>query len=556
MVMDLLTLRLVDFELRIILPQPPQLNNTGNDSDVGVSSTSACDKVLMTSIGKIELLSFGRGEQEEENEVGKTSVSKLKQRINLDSFACGILLEGKGGGNTSYPLLEPFSYSADVLRIGERFGGFLTGLEIMGLIEPTEQCPDLPSVMPGSGLAVNMGATQMDTLLLLSVMILAPPDENLNEDQQEQTEGSSTLSTKPSSCESDEYVVGAHDPSFIVLPLSLASLTLFEEHHFVVTDISMQYKADGTICLMQTGKMEYKSDTNGQATLSEVVMTMRPSMKMTIGCLEELLIKDALLLEKPTNSCEILYEGTTMMMRLEDEVDVVTFSKAEDPTQTASEDTATETGVYVAMPILPFNMNICIEKGIQLKKSEDGSMTKVGRCNFYALKEPNSAKVAIQFETFRNYLVSMNTVSCCGTLPKDQVDCIADFMFSAGEVKVNSGYSTDAWSEAFQPRKKQASKQSTKLKSAKSSAKQSKATVKMPDACVEKMKVIIGLGSNKFGVKDTTLVIKPFGGKAETTSAEMINYYTKACLSRAPDFISNAEVRMVKILMVKLYYYS
>ena len=43
-------------------------------------------------------------------------------------------------------------------------------------------------------------------------------------------------------------------------------------------------------------------------------------------------------------------------------------------------------------------------------------------------------------------------------------------------------------------------------------------------------------------MKDTTLVVKSFVGKADTTHNDLINYYIKACMSRIPDFISNAEV--------------
>ena len=49
-------------------------------------------------------------------------------------------------------------------------------------------------------------------------------------------------------------------------------------------------------------------------------------------------------------------------------------------------------------------------------------------------------------------------------------------------------------------------------------------------------------------VNDTKLAIKAYDGKAETTSNELVTYYTRACLSRAPDFISNAEVLGLNIV--------
>jgi len=64
------------------------------------------------------------------------------------------------------------------------------------------------------------------------------------------------------------------------------------------------------------------------------------------------------------------------------------------------------------------------------------------------------------------------------------------------------------------------------------------------------MNLCIGLDAsyNVAAVKDTTLTIKAFRGKEDTTSKEVINFYIKACLARVPDFISNAEVLGLNII--------
>jgi len=517
MVMDMLTLKLVDFELRIIIPQPPQLAD-----DVGISSSNACNKVLVVGGDKIEVLSFGRDGQD--GTVADTP-TKLKQRINLNSFFCGIHLEGKENNNKiiSYPLVEPFSYSANVARLGERFGGFLTGMEVLGLGQPIDLCPDLSS-LTGSGLAFHMGKTQIDFLMQLSVMILAPPNDNTTS-AEEKTEELSKLSKKEST-DSDANISGTSEPSSFTFPLSSASLVLFEEMKFVVSGITMRYTADGTVCSVDAARMEYDSDANGQAAASQILISMRPAMKMTIGCIDTLFVKDTFLLSTPIESTEISYEGSTLMVKL-DAIDGVTFSKKKD---------ATQTGATISAPNLPFNINLDIQKGMQIKKSEDGALTKFGRFHLYGLKEESCTKVAIQFESFRNYLVSSTTVSFCGSLPLNQSDVINDFIFTAGEVKIMSGHSTDEWYEAFAPRKAPKVKQPT--------TEQSKTAIRVPFANIGVLKVVIGLeGSHKIGrVKDTSLVIKAFKGKAETTFKDLTKYYTKACMSRAPDFISNAEV--------------
>ncbi|KAL7526680.1 hypothetical protein ACHAXR_003013, partial [Thalassiosira sp. AJA248-18] len=505
MVIDMLTLKMVDFELRVVLPpQPPLL------ADADASSTSACNKVLMVGGDKIEVLSYGRD--------GGKDESKLKQRINLHSFVTRVYLEGMQDNEDiiSYPLVEPFSYSADVSRVGERFGGFMTGLEVLGLGQPTDLCPDLASIT-GSGLSVHLGSVQIDSLMLLSVMMLAPPNDNESSSEG----GPEELENGPDTNETSSLT----ESSSFTFPLSSAKLILFEETSFLVSGITMRYMADGTICSVIGARMQYESSINGQATASQVEITMRPSVKITVGCLESLQITDTLLLSSPIQHCEILYEGSTMIIGL-DTIDVVTFSKKE----------ATQTGALISMPSLPCNVNLRINKGIQIKKSDDGSMTKFGKFNLFALKEDKCTKVAVQFESFRNYLVSMTNVSFCGSFPKDQVDTINDFNFTAGDIKCISGYSTDEWSDAFQPRK-QSPKHST------NHSKAEQPIIKLPLAKIANLKIVIGMvASHKIRVKDTAITIKAYEGKLETSSNDVIRFYTKACLSRAPDFISNAEV--------------
>ena len=210
---------------------------------------------------------------------------------------------------------------------------------------------------------------------------------------------------------------------------------------------------------------------------------------------------------------------------------------------------------------------------MQIKKADDGSLSKFGRLRLYAVKGEGFSKVAFQCESFHNYLLSVSTVSCCGSFPLDQANTINDFLFAAGDITVKSGHSTDEWVSAFRPRKqaelgkeaqttvkettkelaKEASKKASRAvkRASKHEKQQSKHTgIKMPFANISDLKVTISVEtSHNLGkVNDTKLAIKAYDGKSETTSNELVTYYTRACLSRAPDFISNAEVLGLNIV--------
>lgn len=71
----------------------------------------------------------------------------------------------------------------------------------------------------------------------------------------------------------------------------------------------------------------------------------------------------------------------------------------------------------------------------------------------------------------------------------------------------------------------------------------------LPNANISGLKVTITWESGSgVRLKDTTLGIKPFQGNESTTAKDLINYYTKACLSRVPNFVSNAEVLGINVV--------
>lgn len=538
MIIDSLTLRLLNFELRIVLPHQQQLVQTDDSDNVGVSATNSCNRVLVVGGKKIEIISHGREKQilqqqqeKEEDTTGANTTAdksppKLRQRINLDSFASSIHMEGKGDQQVliSYPLLEPFSYSAETLRVGERFGGFMRGLEVLGLGEPNTSHPNLAS-LTGSGISVHMSHAQIDFLMQLSIMILAPPNDCTVEDPVVELESN------------NEGLSDAIEISSFTFPLALASLKLFDDMNMIATAITARYKADGTVCSVELGKMEVASDSKGQASATEIVMSMRPKMQMKIGCIENLHVPNTVLLSTPIESCELIYEGNTLIVKL-DTIDVVTFTKKNEEKDNQTESGGGGDGSLISAPYLPCNISLSSE-GMQIKK-DDGSLTKMGRFHLYALKEQNYSRIAIQFESFRNYLLSLTTVSLCGSIPLDQDNIVNDFIFTAGDIKIQSGHSTDEWETAFQPRKQKREQQAQ----AKQSSKKTEAVIMLPGCNIEDLNVEIGVDSSlKIGkIKDTKLVVKAFRGNAGTTNKDLTNYYIKACLARVPDFISNAEV--------------
>jgi hypothetical protein len=559
MVIDALTLKLVDFELRVVLPGSPSSPGEGGVDAIS-KNDDARNGVLTVGVDELEVLSFGREGPDGEAVEGllgcccvlpPRSPEKLKQTINLRAFSCFITSEGKDDVEdvVAHPLLEPFSYSANSARLGERFGGFLTGLEVVGSVRPSVvSCPDVLT-----GMTVHIGRAQTETLVQLGVMLLSPPKESSSlEKSMEPPELS-----KESSCDGDPNKSAISVSSSFTFPIPSITLVIFEEMCVSAVGVTVRYVADGTVCSAEVANFAFESDVRGRAEASEILISMRPALRMTIGCIEKLVIPDKALLSTPIQYCEVTYEGSTLMVRL-NSLDVMTYSGKEN----------TDNGVVVSAPKLSCNININIEKKMQIK-SEDGGLTEFERLHLYALKGQSCTKIALQFESFRNYLLSLTTVSACGTFPLNRPNVVEDFIFAAGAIKIERGHSTDEWAEAFSPRREKKPKQTKQLdqstvqalkekgkalkekgKALKESGKSKpkKMMLKLPFASIADLKITLKVSHTMGRIKDTSLIVKAYRGKVETTSKDLVNYYAKACLSRAPDFIANAELLGLNVM--------
>lgn len=528
MIIDTLTLKLVDFNFRIVLPKPMHELNYQSSVKDGVEVYDAYNMVLTIGGKEIEVLSFGREGQE--GEVIDLMI-KLKQRVNILDFFCNITDDDDG--IITHPFLEKFSYSADIERLGERFGGILTGLEFIG-----HAAQDSPSDM-----SVHVGHVQLETLMQLGVMLLSAPDDSAASSVEIPIETPKT-----------EQLSAVSEPSSFTISISSISLVLYEEIRVNVSDVVMNYTADGKITI-QANKFKFKSGINGQIEATGLVLSILPVMRMTIGSIDSAVITDTAILLSPIQHCEVIYEGNTISLHL-NSIAIMTY---------AAKDTA-EDGVAVSVPILPCNINITIEEDIHIK-SEDGAVTELGRFHLYALKEERCTKVAFQLQRYKNNVVSLSTLSLCATFPLNQLNIIADLIFTAGEINVMSGHDTEEWTEAFRPIMERIGIMERKLETMKLENSSSRKIfleserkkkvdkpkdnlIKLPFASIGDLKITVSVeASLKIGkIKDTSFIVKAYKGNSGTTTKDLINYYVKACLARAPAFIRNVELLGLNVL--------
>ena len=623
MVIDNLTLRMVDFELRIHVFPSATLDGVtdGVDAAEKVSDEYNCGEVRSFFIGidQVELLSFGRQAVTKSHHgdanANTSTTSVLKQRINLRSFRASVSIQSsreveecslsessahgtsnheqhgnmqnmwnelaflstntsddktdereKGGGNNAniinsndvddnfYHLVEPFSYSANVTRIGsKRFSGLMTGVDVVGIVPSSGDNDDSNGA---GGIALHMGKMQVESLAKLSEMILAPPSTPSNNVDGDMIKADAIDDSSPSpfplvingSDIQSEETMSENDPSSFVLPLLFATLVA-DDKTLSVSDTSIKYKADGTVCRFDARKVSYGSIDGGRAEARNILcLSIRPIVKLTIDSIDALIIPNVLELEKPVEFTEVKYEGNVVTARFHT-IKVMTFENEKDSAPTpqgctkqlakdsvgrAERKKVKEVAVITA-PKLPFSLDINV-KGFHVKKRADESSMEITNFQLFCNGnvERSSSDVALNISHFQNHLASVSDVYLSASFPWDESNCINALNLSVRSTTIASGHSVQDWQEAFQP------KLTTKV--AKTSSPPTP-LIMLPNAAIADMKLSIVV-KTKVGVKvnQTPLTIKAFNGKDGTTSKDIINYYTMACLSRVPEFISNAEV--------------
>lgn len=163
----------------------------------------------------------------------KTSQNMLTQEIKLFQLSFGIYDHVE---NVSYPVMEPFDYSASVLRLsGHRFqGGILSGLAITGHMKENVE------------VQFHLGNKQIRTFCDIGVLLLPPPTSTDDFDTQINNNGGD----KNTHIEDDNSRV----PTFFNFPLPCVTVNISGSNgtssssRITFPSMTVEYKADGSIC--------------------------------------------------------------------------------------------------------------------------------------------------------------------------------------------------------------------------------------------------------------------------------------------------------------------
>ena len=534
MIIDALTLQLLDFEMEVQIPSPTFQHGESFDEQ------EEEDYLISLIIGgeNFQLTSRGRYYDEEDE-------SMLGEELALHGLYMNILEKYNMGDPDNnqrietYPLQDPFSYAMDITRTnGKRFGSTTRGLIVKGGIE-------LDGIQERA-LAFHLARPQMEAFGQFSGLFLAPPSEaeevekrhsvvkNMIEDVDEKKFGKvSVLDMGIDSC-----VMNVWNDTIALVGCSV---------HFLADGTDLSAKADLFTCSTCTTGDPTIKDTI--VRVSAISSTIRPDIHINLGTIETLNLPDLFQLEKPMENVTIDLFGETWEVNIDSVYGSLPAPPADEIVENAqkknlsskksqssikSSDTTSTSGVWVA----PFPF-CCKTKLLSITKEEDED-TKMDLKNVELLVSPekdrSGTKVAVSLGHLESKLANGKKLDAYAVVPAEiNSNTFRDFAFAADNISVAAGYKIQDWIKQFAPGGRWSF--NPKSNSGRSTY------YKLPHAQVSPLKMKITYNAmNVVAVKDVAFRVNAFKGKENTTSADLAKFYVKECLSHSSGFLQNAEV--------------
>ena len=502
-VLDSLALQLADIDIQLFLP----------------SGTTV--RVMLESA---EFLSSGK-------EKGSTL---LQQRMSIASLCASVIYNGK-----VYLFLEPFGYRMEVTQhAGQRFDSWRSNLRVTGHDCDTDV---VFCVEPVQSLALSE---------LMDVVMAEEPAPSSSSAEMAPTQPDDAAEADPAATKLHASGEAKDDASMLTLHISNVLFSFgVNGTRIRIAEVVGQYRADGTVMKIEAARLRVskKEKAVEMLCISGIHVSLTPpALTLDFDEIQKLYMPGVIELSSPIIGVRVSLEGGTVSIAM-DSMEATLLEKSDIESDGASADEGTS-GV-----LFPIPMTLSL-KHLQLKQSNDGSSMQFRDVNFFVnpMKD-SSTQFALQLGQFQNHLLEIDRLHAFGVLPVERQHQVDGLLLSADSARVTAGYSVNDWVSAFNPNSSRTSdKQISKLESAgkpctssdhSSVDKKTPPSVywKLPCAKVASLRLMISYSGTGVRVDDE-ITIDAFQGREDTTAKHLVQYYAQACLERASDFITNADI--------------
>lgn len=596
-VIDSLTLHIKTFQVTIEMPlnlddstdgDTISLVWNGSSLDIACTDSSATSKVTNTDENAVTKVT----DNGETPTAADTASSPIDQHFSMSSLSASVIVVSQQNKPLTYPLMEPFSFSAQVTRLsGLRFET-LTGIVLVG---------DTPNEND-KGIALHAGPVQMQALTQLADMVNGS-DANIQDadvssstgDKPEVTSESDAKSSdvgqaeKPVCSEKDEPKADSNNqetatsdctdtksttrsstkevedlkqtndnaectatdataPSSFDIPISSISVFFMDKMKLALSGIHVKYKTDGTLFTIRADRFDVdssnpldKDEPGIHAGVAGISCHLLPDTALTIETIETAHVPGVLDLTKPLNFPSIKFEGDTAYVDVSSTIEATILNKPDSSQEKDAEAKAEGSDQSIAASqkkvkdakggIVPFPIRVSFQE-LKLTSESDNSKSRIS--DLVLAFHPRQAKdfvgtaVALHLGGFKNELLQCQKANLSVIVSENSPRVMRGFSLDAESIQVESGYTMEDWIEQFEPSRL---RQILQVK---------EGPLEVPFAHIAALNIQIGFKGTGVSVEDTTVNVKAFHGKASTTTKDIVQYYARACARTVSGFVSKA----------------
>lgn len=439
---------------------------------------------IQVGCDRMQLFSLGRQDVDQSGGI-------LNQTFGLEGFFANIIWLEHDSEYPQLRLVDPFYFVGQAEYRGKRFVDFPKNVQMRGQAE--------------SDLNVFAGDEQLSVVSKLGVLILPlPANATTTEPIDAPVSGN-----KFDSLKHENHLSLAFNVDCFRLDVGTATIR-------------------GSACeyVMNKDRMDLSLDSfqvGGRAKISgkKVKADLMGSATVQFGSIDELFMDHVVELERPLYDATVSWVNGCAHVDI-DAIDATLLTKKEGP---VSSKAVGDDGATRKKSRFPLALILKVDHA-RLQDEEKGNEMVLESFDFSWNRTWDKTDIAFSLQFYQNRLVLVRNAYFFGSLPISAHYEMHDVQVAVDFIKVTAGRNTQDWLDAFTPRHK----------------KNRVSVFKIPHVKVDPVQLEVTWKGPATSLESTKIAVNAYTGKEKTTTTDLIMYYARACVSRVPEFLTNAEI--------------
>jgi len=291
------------------------------------------------------------------------------------------------------------------------------------------------------------------------------------------------------------------------------------------------------------------NNASGSALMSGVRAIVSPNLHLDVEVVKNIIMPGSFSLSQPLANSSLHFEGDSLSIKLTALDGLLLLPKPGIEQKGESTWGVSNSPICLPFPVSVSIEEVNLEKQIKIKKKDKALMSKKKKQEafLHLRKLEASAKpltiessdesqcenigdieVTIRLREAQNTMIQILKSNISGLINLMCHDEIRDFTFATSKpIQIRAGDTTVDWAQMFESNEEDVEKGEP---------------IRLPNAYISTLKLEISANFSVIAQKPTILDVSAFQGDSETTSNDLVEYFSVKVLKKVPGMIPNTEV--------------